>query len=163
MLEFVTEAVVLDKIDSGEQDSRVYLFTKDTGKIVAKIKSSRKITSKLNSHIEPLSLATIRIVDKNSPQLIDALAVKRGIFGSIIFKIFSLVKEIAPENQPESDLWNLLVSLMNREAEEKDFIETLKILGFDPKHARCDNCLKGLPDFFSVKDLTFYCKNCYTG
>jgi DNA repair protein RecO len=162
MLEYVNEAITLDRMDLGEQDFRVFLFTKDFGKVVAKIKSGRKITSKLNSHTEALNLATVRIVDKNSPQLIDALNIKKGAPGKIIFKILSLIKEISPENQPEPELWDFLVSLLDREAEEKDFIEVLKILGFDPMHAKCNNCFKGSPDFFSVKDLTFYCKNCYS-
>ena len=161
MLEYVTEAIVLDKSDSGEQDSRACLFTKDFGKINAKIKSGRKIISKLAGHAEPLNLAVVRIVDKNSPQIIDALAVKKIVPGKAVFKIFSLVKELSPENQPEPDLWDFLVSLAEREAGEKDFVEALKILGFDPRHARCNNCLSGLPDLFSVRDLNFYCKNCY--
>lgn len=161
MLEYVTEAVVLDKVDLGELDSRVYLFTKELGKITAKIKSGRKITSKLASHTEPLNLVTVRIVDKNSPQLIDALISKKGVPGKTFFKIAALVRDIAPEGQYDRNLWELLLSLVNGGAKAGDFSGALKILGFDPMHAKCNNCLKGSPDFFSIKDLVFYCKNCY--
>lgn len=161
MLEYVTEAVILDKVDLGEQDLRVHLFTKDFGKITAKVKSGKKITSKLAAHTEPLNLAIVRIVDKNSPQLIDALSVKKGVSGKIAFKTLSLIRDISPESQPEPELWDFLMDLINREAEENDFSTALRILGFDPLHAKCDNCLRGLPDLFSVRDLTFYCKNCY--
>lgn len=161
MLEYVTEAVVLDKIDLKEQDSKVFLFTEKFGKITAKITSARKITSKLAAHTEPLSMVTVRIVDKNSPQLIDALASKKAAASKTIFKTLSLIKEISPENQPEPVLWKLLVDLMGRDTIENDFNEALKILGFDPTHAKCNNCLKGFPDFFSIRDLTFYCKDCY--
>ncbi len=162
MLEYVTEAIVLDKIDLGELDSKVYLFTKEFGKVTAKIKSGRKIISKLASHTEPLNLVTVRIVDKNSPQLIDALTSKRGVPGKTFFKIVSLIKNIAPESQPDINLWELLLSLIGRRAESEDFINTLKFLGFDPRHAKCNNCLKGSPDFFSVQDLIFYCRDCYS-
>lgn len=161
MLEYVTEAIVLDKVDLGELDSKVYLFTKDFGKITAKIKSGRKIISKLASHTEPLNLVTVRIVDKNSPQLIDALISKKGIPGKTFFKIVSLIRDISPESQPDHNLWEHLVSLVEKGAVSDDFVKVLKILGFDPTHAKCNNCLKGSPDFFSVKDLIFYCKNCY--
>jgi recombinational DNA repair protein (RecF pathway) len=161
MLEYVTEAVVLDKVDLKEQDLRVFLFTKDFGKVIAKMTSGRKITSKLNGHLEPSSLTTVKIVDKNSPQIIDALMIKKVNIDKILSKILFLVKEISPENQSEPLLWDFLVLLMDKEAEEKDFIEALRILGFDPKHAKCNNCLKGSPNFFSIKDLAFYCKNCY--
>lgn len=161
MLEYVTEALVLDKTDLGEMDSRVYLFTRDFGKITAKIKSGRKILSKLTSHTEPLSFVTARIVDKNQPQLIDALMIKKGIANKSFFKIIALIKDIAPENQPDSNLWEYLSDLKDKDAEAGDFINVLKILGFDPKHAKCDNCLNGSPDFFSVTDLIFYCKNCH--
>jgi recombinational DNA repair protein (RecF pathway) len=161
MLEYITEAVILDKIDLKEQDSKAFLFTKDFGRISAKITSGRKITSKLAAHTEPLNFVTVRVVDKNSPQLIDALAAKKAMPSKIIFKIFSLIKEISPEGQPEPDLWNLLVELINREAREGDFNEALKILGFDPIRAKCNNCLNGSPDFFSIRDLAFYCRDCY--
>lgn len=161
MLEYVTEAIVLDKIDLGELDSKVYLFTKDFGKIIAKIKSGRKIISKLASHTEPLNLVTVRIVDKNSPQLIDALILKKGVPGKTFFKIVSLIRDISPENQPDNNLWELLFSLIDKRAEAGDFIKSLKILGFDPTHAKCNNCLKGSPDFFSIEDLVFYCRDCY--
>jgi recombinational DNA repair protein (RecF pathway) len=161
MLEYVTEAIVLDKIDLGELDSKVFLFTKDFGKITAKIKSGRKIISKLASHTEPLNLVTVRIVDKNSPQLIDALISKKGIPGRTFFKIAALVRDISPEGQSDRNLWELLASFVDKGAEAGDFIKVLKVLGFDPMHAKCNNCLKGSPDFFSIKDLVFYCKNCY--
>ena len=163
MLEYVTEAIVLDKVDLGELDSRVYLFTRDFGKITAKIKSGRKIISKLASHTEPLNLVTVRIVDKNSPQLIDALISKKGIPGKTFFKIAALVRDISPEGQSDRNLWELLISLIGNGAEAGDFIKVLKILGFDPARAKCNNCLKGSPDFFSIKDLIFYCKTCYAG
>ncbi len=161
MLEYVTEAVVLDKIDLAEQDSRVFLFTKDFGKVVAKITSGRKIISKLAAHSEPLNYVTVRIVDKNSPQLIDVLSSKKIIPGKTAFKTLYLIKEIAPENQPDPDLWEFLKSMEDKQVEEGVFIQALKILGFDPMHAKCNNCLKGSPDFFSVKDLAFYCKYCH--
>ena len=45
MLEIATEAIVLDKEDLGEYDSRVFLYTKEFGKVGAKATSLRKITS----------------------------------------------------------------------------------------------------------------------
>jgi len=161
MLEYVTEALVLDKVDLGEQDLRVFLFTKDFGRVAAKIKSGKKITSKLAAHSEPLNFVTVRIVDKNKPQLIDVLSCGKLIPGKTIFKTLSLIKEISPENQPDLDLWNFLMKIKNKNVEEDVFIETLMLLGFDPKHAKCNNCLKGSPDFFSVKDLAFYCRDCF--
>ncbi|MCL5017599.1 MAG: recombination protein O N-terminal domain-containing protein, partial [Patescibacteria group bacterium] len=137
MLEYVTEAIILDKTDLGEQDSRVFLFTKNLGLVIAKMTSGRKIISKLAAHTEPLIFATVRIVDKNSPQLIDALIIKKTAPSKIIFKIFSLIKEISPEGQSEPELWNLLFDLLGREAVEKDFNEALRILGFDPSNAKC--------------------------
>ena len=128
MLEYVTEAIVLDKVDLGEQDSRAFLFTKDFGKITAKITSGRKIVSKLAAHSEPLNYAMVRIVDKNSPQLIDALSSKKIISGKTAFKTLGLIKEMAPENQPDNDLWEFLQSMSGKEVEESAFIEVLKFV-----------------------------------
>jgi len=73
MQEYVTEAVVLDTVPSAELDVRVSLFTKKFGKLVARAKSVKKITSKLAGHLEPGNIIKIRLVEKKGLQLVDAL------------------------------------------------------------------------------------------
>lgn len=160
MFEIITEAIVLDKTDQGEFDSRVYLYTKDLGKISAKITSARKITSKLAAHSEPQNLITARIVDKNGPQLVDALIVEKSGKSGELVKIFSLVKELAAEGQKDLTLWNFLEKLLRNGFKDGSAAEALGILGFEPTYAKCGHCHKGKPYAFSAEDLVFYCNKC---
>lgn len=154
MLEYVTEAIVLDKVDSGELDSRVYLYTKDFGRVSCKVKSTRKITSKLAGHLEPLNLISARIVDKNGPQLIDALTIKNYKKTPELLETLLLVKDLTAESQPDLHLWKLLENnLLNRRM-------VLKFLGFDPTFAKCNHCQKENPIAFYPPDFYFYCKEC---
>lgn len=161
MIETITEAIVLDKTDSGEFDSRVYLFTKDLGKVVAKVTSGRKITSKLAGHLEPLNTVTARIIEKNGIRLVDALSHGQSNKQAHLIKIFSLVKELAAEGQKDLTLWNFLKKALNDKFENKNTAEVLSLLGFDPTFARCNRCQTGKPEKFSVQDMAFYCKKCF--
>ena len=155
MNEFITEAVVLDRVDSGELDSRVYLYTQDLGKISAKVKSIRKITSKLAGHLQPLNKVMARIVDKNGPQLIDALTIKNNFKTPASLKALLFLKELAVEGQPDSELWQFL-------EEENDLNPKtiLSFLGFDPAFAKCHYCQKAGPENFYPADYAFYCGPC---
>ncbi len=82
MHEYVTKAVVLDKAThGGEVDARYSFFTERYGKIRAKAKSSRKIVSKLAGHLEPGTLASVRIIEQHGTQVIDALKIARVPIG----------------------------------------------------------------------------------
>lgn len=160
MLEYVTEAVVLDKIDSGELDSRVYLYTRDFGRVSCKVKSTRKITSKLASHLEPLNLITARIVDKNGPQLVDALIIKKYKKTPELLKIFLLIKDLTAESQPDLNFWDFLKQFLAGDFQEGHSRKVLSFLGFDPIFAKCNHCQKENPVAFYPPDSYFYCKDC---
>lgn len=154
MQEFVTEAVVLDRQDSGEQDAWAYLYTKDAGKLSCKVKSVRKILSKLSGHIQPANLVTARIVDKNGAQLVDALAFGKMEKSPELIKNLLLVKDLSAEGQPDLTIWEFL---------EKGDLETQSVLsffGFDPTFAKCRLCQNSDSKFFFPLDTSFYCQRC---
>ena len=151
MKEYSTEAIVLDKEPNGELDWRVFLYTPDLGKIAAKVKSGRRITSKLSPHLEPLNLVKIRLTHKGGWQVADAL--KFGELAHRNLKILQLVKAAVLDNHADYELWTCLKG--GRGAVH----EVLKILGFDPIHAACQNC--GLkPAYFIFADSSFLCGRC---
>ncbi|MDO8574288.1 MAG: recombination protein O N-terminal domain-containing protein, partial [bacterium] len=76
---YFNEAIVLDREPSGETDNRFSIYAKGFGKIVARGKSTRKITSKLSGHLEPGNLVKVRLIEKNGLQVVDAL--KSGKLG----------------------------------------------------------------------------------
>ena len=151
MLEYVSEAVVLDREENGDLDAVLLIFTKKFGKLRAKAKSARKITSKLSSHLEPGNLSQVRLVEKNGFQITDAL--KHARLGVTPPDLYFL-NQLIPEAEPDFLLWEALV--------EKKFNwqEILRILGWDPALGRCEVCRKGIPEFFHLKKLDFVCERC---
>lgn len=151
MLEIVTEAIVLDKEWQGEQDARTHLFTKDLGRVLAKATSARKITSKLNPHLEPLNRVIVRLVQKNHlPQLVDAVRSER--LPIVMLAPLRAVKELAAEYEQDAELW----AAFHQRAPLKD---VLRILGYDPRFAQCEEC--GAPPMhFSFTHHAFVCDRC---
>src|SRR3989344_9497714 len=100
MQEYVSEAVVLDKMSQGDLDNRFFLFTKRFGKLVAKAKSGRKITSKLSPHLEPGNVSFVRLIEKNGLQVGDALKAARiGAEPAQLAALNSLLSESEPDER----------------------------------------------------------------
>lgn len=159
MAECCTEAIVLDKEDLGEIDSRVFLFTKALGKVVAKVKSARKITSKLSPHLEPLNLVSIRLVEKNGFQAADALMEKKFPRTDMGLSVLNLVNQLSGENQPDQQLWQVLINNLGSPAKNLK-TEILSILGFDPEFASCRDCNAVKPSYFFMPDSEYVCQKC---
>jgi len=158
--EYFTEAFVLDKEPLGEIDSRVYLYTRLFGRIAAKVKSARKITSKLSAHLEPLNLADLRLISGKDYQVVDAL--KKGrLADSGFLRVLNLIKQTTVENQPDEKIWRILESQIISPA-PADFTGRLilKNLGFDPQYASCFSCQRVNPSIFSFVDAQYLCSNC---
>lgn len=146
---------MLDKKSSGEFDSRVFLYTKELGRVSAKITSARKIISKLNPHLEPLNIVDVRLVHKNSFQVIDAL--RKEKLPLSFLKIIRAIQELTMENEPDFSLWTLLQVLHQKNYPNLSVV--LNNLGYSPEFASCVICEQN-PTHFSFKELNFYCKNC---
>lgn len=149
MQEYVTEAIVLRKDPLGDQDGRYALFTKRFGRVVAKAKSSRKITSKLAPHLEPGMVAKVRFIEAKGTQLIDALKM-----GNVALPVAQLqaLNQLIPDADPEPALWELLTS------GGFAWTRALAILGWDPEGAECAACGASHPEYFFITRQEFYCR-----
>ena len=150
MLEYLSEAVVLNKEPTGDMDARFSIFTKKFGKLAAKAKSVRRTTSKLAAHLEPGNLVDVRIVEKNGLQVVDALKKRRlDVAPTDLYRLDLLLAEA------ESDLrlWHELLG------GKFDWQATLKILGWDPKEATCVVCGKETAVFY-IRGQEFFCTGC---
>ncbi len=173
-IEAVTEAIVLDKEDSGEADSRIFLYTKDFGKVIAKATGIRKIVSKLASHLEPLDYLNVRLVSKadnisegRGLQITDALLIesKKGHnsgneenFRNAL-KTSYFISRAVPNGAPDNDLWNFLHKI-RIEGVKSSIQETLEFLGFGASFASCELCSKSAPEYFYSKNNMFVCQSC---
>ena len=154
MKEICTPALVLNKEPLHDSDCRVTLFSRDLGKIYAKVKSGRRLTSKLAPHLEPLSLVTVRLVGKNGFQVTDAL--KFASLPLSQLKIARLLDAVLTEGGNDHKLWSALLG------GKLGFTEVLALLGLDPKFASCENC-GAAPEYFSAKSSSYSCRKCASG
>ena len=172
MVEYFTQAIVLDKEDFNETDSVVYFYTEELGRVTAKAKGLKKPLSKLNAHLETLNFAEVRFVSgKNGNfQLVDALSfdydlrkkIKKSPAETVKFlKMARFVKEMTFDLQKDLHLWHALRKVTGADVEEKIIYRLLlKILGFDPKAAVCSLCHNPNPAVFYMKDHVFLCEKC---
>lgn len=171
MNEHFTEALVLDKKDNGELDAVVVFYTENFGKISAKAKSLKKITSKLSGHLEPLNFVNIRLIEKNGFQVVDALTTERlsGLRKDAekikkCLKISRFVEEMTFDGQKDGRIYLALKKILQERRGDFDerpvFRFLLKILGFDPEFASCSLCGKENPAAFVKEDALFLCGGC---
>lgn len=169
MNEVTTQAIVLEQNDSGELNSTYSLYTEKLGLIRAVSKSTRKATSKLNGHLQPMNLVHLRLVNKNFFRITDALLIKNlGLEIknqnieekeklkklTEVIGIFSMIKAVAQHEQPDQELWQML---KNSQIVSKNI---LQVLGLDPDHAICLECESINPEHFLIKEMEYLCSIC---
>ncbi len=159
MREFSAQAIVLDKEDYGEADGKVFLYGPEYGKIVAKVKSIKKPLSKLNSHLEPFNLVSVRIIDRG-PQIVDALTIEKLTPSWGLAKFLNFIKEITFEGQSDPQFWGMIKqAIVSGKIDYKKF---LAAQGFDPKFALCQNCGEPKPTYFFFQSHDFWCGQCFS-
>lgn len=171
MVEYFTEALVLNKKDFGETDALVYLYTEELGKVVAKARGLKKIISKLNPHLEPIHFVRIRLVGgKNGYfQAVDTLSFKKDLKKEIknspeklakFLRIAEFIDNMTFEFQPDFKLWHTIKKIFSSDiAEIQAYRFILKDLGFDPESAEC-GCGSKKAEFIEKSDHYFLCGSC---
>jgi recombinational DNA repair protein (RecF pathway) len=159
MREYFTEAVVLGLKPVGLSDRIVNLYTKDFGRLEAKVVAARKITSKLSPHLEEGNLIEARLIEKNRFILADVVLKKRFGKNLAVFEILFLLKSLLPELVSDLRLWHGLVQGLQKENLDKKIF--LKFLGYNTVFAKCENCESSEIGHFSTIDQTFLCRGCF--
>jgi recombinational DNA repair protein (RecF pathway) len=151
MQEYVSEAIVLEKQPLGDCDNRYALFTRRFGKMVAKAKSARKITSKLAGHLEPGNVVRVRLIEKNGLQIADALKETRL---EVALEDLFLLSGLLPDGEAEPALW------ANCRAGIFAWRDILRVLGWDPEYATCAACGSSEISSFYIHSQEFFCRRC---
>lgn len=151
MQEYLSEAIVLHSDPQSEFDMRFTFFTKRFGKISAKAKSVRKITSKLAGHLDSGTVAQVRIIEKSGPQVVDSLKKRRL---DLLPNDLKILSRLLPEGEPDMRLWTSLID------GKFTWLRVLNFLGWDPEYALCRICGRANPEFFEISGQEFVCEEC---
>jgi recombinational DNA repair protein (RecF pathway) len=163
MLEHYTTAIVLGIEPRGEIDAAVTLYTKDFGKLTAKAKSFRKITSKLAGHLMPGNLVQVRLIehgDGKALQVLDVLSEKpKGNLVDLLHFLNFLAKT-TPVALPDLRLWHEAEQAV-REGDftPKRYRRMLAELGLASGELSCDDCASKNVAYFVPGEVIFLCAN----
>lgn len=164
MVEHYTKAFVLAREPKSELDVAVTLYTKDLGKVTAKVKSVRRITSKLSGHLTPGGLAEVRIVERNGNghQVVDALSTPVEVTLESL-RFLDFINKFVPVVLPDLRLWHELEYVITKNAPTKAaYHRIISVMGYDPQNATCDNCQSQQIAYFVPRDIMFLCGHCFT-
>ena len=176
---YKTEAIILKRINLGEADNIITLYTPNLGKIKAVAKGVRKPKSKLSGHLEPFTRSALLIAQGRNldiitqSQTIDSfLPLKTSLWHtSCAIYIAELVDQFTAEQVEDYPFYQLLQSTLRWlcEARSSELVlryfelHLLSHLGYEPELYQCLNCRSPLApgkNTFSVTDGGVLCPEC---
>lgn len=161
MRTYSANAIVLRRINLGEKDRILTIYTKEHGKLSAVAKGARRPGSKLGGTSEPFTyskmfLSTGRELDVlTQAEIKESFPNVKGQMATIAYGIYllELVSHFVDERQPNPELFNTLLSSMyilesgaDPEVTARYFeLHLLIMMGYEPHFERCLRCGR-LPD-----------------
>lgn len=176
---YKTEAIVLKKINLGEADNIVTLYTPNFGKIRAVAKGVRRPKSKLGGHIELLTQSTFLLAQGRNLDIITQsqtiesfLPLRTNLWrtGCAIY-IAELVDQFTVEQVENYPVYRLLQNSLNWLCVARNSqialryfeLNLLSQLGYLPELYVCPNCRSQLTprmNLFSATDGGVICSDC---
>ena len=173
------DAIVLRRIDFGETDRIVTLYTRQRGKIAAIAKGARKPLSRLAGATELLTHGRFQFAAGKTLDVITQVEVKdsfpriRGDLHRIAHSTYvvELLDKFVEEHEPSLDLFELLLStlyLLERRNDPERVVrmfelQFMKLSGYEPVLDECLRCRRPLPGgevFFSPTLGGVVCREC---
>src|SRR3989338_9265300 len=182
---YKTQGIILQREQYGENDSRVFVYTPNFGKLELVARGTQKLSSKLAAHLEPLNLCEIMVVRGKQYDYLGT-AISEEVFAGIkddydkttvAGEILKLVNEVTKEKQAEQAIFLLLkefFSILN-DVETRHgaslleilfsafTLKFLSLLGYAPQLERCVVCQKTIEldnNKFSFSHGGMVCKMC---
>lgn len=134
---------VIRRVNLGEADRFVTIFTQNNGKVEVLAKGVRKITSKRSSHIELLNLVRFHSVktSKNfiltEVELVDSYEGRKADLKQceIAFFVCELIDNLCPHGQVSPELFSIVVTFLKRGAHSDEALlefetQILSTLGY---------------------------------
>jgi len=155
MASYKTAAIIIARLNLGESDRILTLFSPSKGKTRAIAKGSRKTKSKFSGHTELFTLCDLIISTGKSLDIItdselttnflvskpDLESVKTAYF------MAEAINKLLPDDQPNIDIYNLFLwCLKHLDSDKTNLVRLifvtriLKILGIYPELSKCVKC-----------------------
>lgn len=182
---YTTTGIILKRRDYQEHDRFFCLYSKEHGKIDLLAKGTKKISSKLNSYLEPFYLVKVmaakgKVFDKlaNCDLIKPYQNIRNDLYGFYLLNYIAEVTDVLIYGQTlRQDKYNLLIELLDildNQILSKDKLkllflvnvynlQLLNLLGYQPEIKRCLNCHKGILLPKNVFDFTqggIVCEEC---
>lgn len=156
------QAIILSRKNFGEADRLLTAYSKEEGKVKILAKGSRKIKSKMASHIEPFTLGKYFVAKGKSFYILAGAETLNSNYQNLndieLFKQASYICELLElatvEEQKNAKLFqlakNLLTCLPETPEEKREIIirffefVLLESSGYLPDYTRCKKCHTGL-------------------
>ncbi len=176
--EYTTTAITLKRARFAEADNLVTLYTKDKGKVKARVAGAQRLKSKL--HLEPLTLSRVQVYPGRTfntiiqKEILDSFTPLKENLWRISCGLYltELVDKSTLEGVENTPLFQLLSSSLSflcvfpNEVILRYFeLHLLSYLGFHPELHRCVICsssLKPQMNFFSPHQGGMVCPSCST-
>lgn len=180
-----TPALILSRQDYKENDSLVTVYTPYFGKLTLVARGTKKLSSKLAGHIEPLTLADIMIVNGRGFDYIGSAIIRESYSGirEDLNKLYyagqalSLFNRLIKENQSDERLFFLLLKWLEMLNDFSGFkrengelvlaffiIKLLTELGYKPEMHKCLECSKAISpnnNRFNLLSGGLVCEECF--
>lgn len=175
----ISEAFLIRKVEHGEADYVLTLFTKDFGKIRGFAKNAKKSRKRFGGRLEPFVHLRARfrerpggmkfIEDSETIEVFSTLMEKIGLFtwGSFILEN---VDALLPEEEPNERMFELLVQTLSDLDSKKSpltvalkfQISALSLSGYKPDFDACAKCGDSIGEnaFFSIQKGGVLCDGC---
>lgn len=174
-----TECIVLRRLDLGEADRMLTIFSQERGKLRVVAKGVRKTQSRLAGHLEPFARTSVLLAEGRNldivsqAQIVEPFRALRASESTIACAgyIADLLDQLTVDEQPNVVLYEVVVESLNRLDKQLDPFITLRwfeltalrVLGFGVELRRCVGCGKELApevNAFSPEGGGVVCAEC---
>jgi len=180
-----TPALILVRQDYKENDSLVTVYTPRFGKLILVARGTKKLSSKLAGHVEPLTLADFMIIGGKGFDYVGSAITREAYLGirDDLNKLYyagqavGLFNRLTKENQGDERLFFLLIKWLeildawgDFKRENGDLVlafftsKFLAELGYKPEMRRCLECSQALSpgkNYFNLLSGGVVCQHCF--
>lgn len=180
-----TRAIVLYSQPYKEVDSLVNIYSQDFGRLNLIARGTKKLSSKLAGHLEPMSEIRLMIIKGRFLDYVGGVVMTNSFFSirddlNKLFytgKMFALFSSLVKEGEKDERLFNLLKKYLEAVDEELEFdkekgelffvqfaLSFLKEMGYAPEMNNCLYCHKKLlrgNNYFNLLDGGVFCDKCH--